>query len=195
MEYYPDNQYDDGFHLNPHNRFLFIFCHASDVSENGWACLCCGRRVLNFKIAVFLFSGIMMFCSINDFIDLMPINYLNDKSDDFFIKMYYIKLLNDIFIFLSVLFALYSIFRIKYCISVMSYYLALICFYFNTFFCVYILTQIKKQNIRTFLKNCFKGKFFTYLFWCFFDYVLLLYTWILFCLMIQGRRRRNLEMH
>ena len=35
MEYYPDNQYDDGYHLNPHNRFLFIFCHESDVSENG----------------------------------------------------------------------------------------------------------------------------------------------------------------
>ena len=113
MEYYPDNQYDDGYHLNPHNRFLFIFCHASDVSESGWACFCCGRRVLNFKIAVFLFSGIMMFCSINDFIDLMPINYLNDKSDDFFIKMYYIKLLIDFFIFFSVLFSLYSYFELN----------------------------------------------------------------------------------
>ena len=35
MEYYPDNQYDDEYNLNPHNRFLFIFCHASDVKVVG----------------------------------------------------------------------------------------------------------------------------------------------------------------
>ena len=82
MEYYPNNRYNDGHYLNPHNRFLFIFCHASDVSENGWGCICCGRRIFNFKIAVFIFSIIMMFGSINDLIDITSMNYL-DKNNLF----------------------------------------------------------------------------------------------------------------
>ena len=32
MEFYP-NQDDKGYHLNPHNKFLLIFCHAYDVGE------------------------------------------------------------------------------------------------------------------------------------------------------------------
>ena len=190
MEYYPNNRYNDGHYLNPHNRFLFIFCHASDVSENGWGCICCGRRTFNFKIAVFIFSIIMMFGSINDLIDITSMNYLDEK-DEFFEKMYYFKLASDCIIIIGILFSLCSVFRSNYCIFVISYYSIFISFYFNTIFCIYTLTQIKKQNIILFLKNCFKGTFLTLLFWLFFDYVLLLFAWILFCQMIQGRRRRR----
>ena len=46
---YPSQQDDDdGCHLNPHNRFLLIFCHASDVSE-GWGCVMCGGRTFSYK--------------------------------------------------------------------------------------------------------------------------------------------------
>ena len=53
---YPSQQDDDdGCHLNPHNRFLLIFCHASDVSE-GWGCVMCGGRTFSFKCGVVIFS-------------------------------------------------------------------------------------------------------------------------------------------
>ena len=116
MEYYPNNRHNDGHHLNPHNRFLFIFCHASDVSENGWGCICCGRQTFNFKIAVFIFSMIMMFGSINDLIDITSMNYLDNN---FFVKMYYFKLASDCIIIIGILFSLCSVFRSNYCIFVL----------------------------------------------------------------------------
>ena len=54
MEYYPNNRYNDGHYLNPHNRFLFIFCHASDISENGWVAFVVERGLSILKL-LFLF--------------------------------------------------------------------------------------------------------------------------------------------
>ena len=129
-----------------------------------------------------------MFGSINDLIDITSMNYLDNN---FFVKMYYFKLASDCIIIIGILFSLCSLIRSNHCIFVISYYSIFISFYFNTIFCIYTLTQIKKQNIILFLKNCFKGTFLNLLFWLFFDYVLLLFAWILFCRMIQDRRRRQ----
>ena len=68
---YPSQQDDDdGCHLNPHNRFLLIFCHASDVSE-GWGCVMCGGRTFSFKCGVVIFSIVMAVGAVNDFIGLI----------------------------------------------------------------------------------------------------------------------------
>ena len=188
---YPNQQDDDdGCHLNPHNRFLLIFCHASDVSE-GWGCVMCGGRTFSFKCGVVIFSIVMAVGAVNDFIDMRNMDDFKNNKDKFFVKMFYAKLASDALILLGILFSVASVFGSTYCPSVLGYYSAAISFYLNTFFCVFILTQIKKQNVITFLKNCFKGTFLTYLSWCFFDYVLLFFAWMLFCNMINLRRRRR----
>ena len=191
MELYP-NQVDDGCHLNPHNRFLFIFCHASDVSE-GWGFMCCGHRSFSFRYGVLIFSAIMLLGAINDLIDITSMDSFKNETNEIFLDFYKAKLASDILILASIIFAIYAVCDSRYWAAMVAYYLALISFYLNTAFCVFTLTQIKKQSVITFMKNCFKGTFFTYLFWCFFDYVLLLFAWILFCFRIDLRRKRQIQ--
>ena len=143
MVYYQNNRCIDDHPLNLHIRFLFMLCHAPDVIENGWGSISWGRRTFNFKIEVFIFSMIMMFGSINDLIDITSMNYLDNN---FFIKMYYFKLASDCIIIIGILFSLCSLIRSNHCIFVISYYSIFISFYFNTIFCIYTLTQIKKAK-------------------------------------------------
>ena len=189
MEFYPNH--DDSCHLNPHNRFLLIFCPTSDVRE-GWGCVICRGRSFSFKFGMLIFSAIMLLGIVNDLVDIISIDEFENNKNEIF-SIFLVKSVSDALIIFGILFSVFFIFNHSYCLVVIAYYLVAISFYLNTRFCIFTLTQVKKQNIITFLKKCFKGTFLTYLFWCIFDYFLLMFAWILFCNMVNLRRRQNIQ--
>ena len=173
---------------NPKNRFLFLFCHTSSVDE-GWGFKICNCRTCPFSTGVYLFSGIMLINSIKDLYDITLSEYLYDKhaKDETFIRFFYVKVSVDALIILGILFAMYSVCAFNYCSSVAAYYLMAISFIANTVFCVYIITRF--GDISFWWK--IELKIFSVILWFFFDYVLLLFAWILFCNMVDIYRKKQ----
>lgn len=176
---------------DPRNQFLFFFCHSYQV-DVGWGCGCCGCRAFPFSLGVFIFSVIMVINSIKDLYDITLSDYLTKEGEDnkLFVIFFYIKLVGDSLCILAILIALFSVCLTNYCCSVVSYYFAAISFLLNTSFCIYILTVITTLN---FWWNVGFLKIFTVIMWYVWDYVWLVFTWILFCNMVDISRKKQEE--
>ena len=175
---------------NPTNRFLFLFCHTSRV-DDGWGFTICKCRTFPFSFGVYIFSVVMMINSIKDLYDITLSEYLYDKhaKDNTFVSFFYVKVSADALIILGIILALYSVCAFNYCSSVTAYYSVAISFILTTIFCVYIITRFGDINFWWKIEL----KIFTVMLWFFFDYILLLFTWILFCNMVDIKRKKQKE--
>ena len=139
MEFYP-NQDDKGYHLNPHNKFLLIFCHAYDVGE-GWGFIVCRSRPFSFKFGVSIFSAIILLGVMSDLVDIISMDELKYNKNEIFVKIFYVRLASVVLIIFEFLFSVFSIFGSTYHPAVIiGYYLVAISFYLNK----YIKSFIKK---------------------------------------------------
>ena len=171
---------------NPKNRFLFCFCHSYEV-DKGWGCGCCGCRAFPFSLGVILFSIVMLISAIKDIVDILSSNYISDKYDNSIFKIFfYIKIVGDVICILGIFTGLTSVKNRSYGASVVAYYLTALCFLLNTSFCVYVLTCIFSAS---FWWNVGITKIITVVSWYIIDYILLLFTWILFCNMVDIDRK------
>ena len=178
---------------NPNNRFLFICCPNTSV-DSGWGCKICGCRTLRFSVGVYIFSLIMMINSINDVSDVIAMDYFKKDNDNLIAIFFYLKLVSDAFTIIGILFAVFSACASKYTPSVIAYYLVLISFLLNTTFCIFILFQIGNSDFIGFMTILWKGIIFSIILWIFFDFVLLIFTWMLFCNMVDiNRRKQNMD--
>ena len=186
MDFYSNQNQKEDCKWNPKDRFLLLFCHTSSVDE-GWGFKICKCRTCPFSVGVYIFSGIMLINSIKDLYDITLSEYLYDKhaKDDTFVTFFYVKVGADAIIILGILFALYSVCAFNYCSSVMAYYLVAISFIMTTAFCVYIITRFGDINFWWKIEL----KILSVILWFFFDYILLLFTWILFCNMVDINRK------
>ena len=176
---------------NPKNRFLFFFCETYQV-DKGWGCGCCGCRAFPFSLGVLIFSIIMAINSFKDLYDILLSKYLmsGSESKKLFRLFFYMKLGSDTFCIIGILFALYSICKSHYCSSVAAYYSVVVSFILGTAFCVYILTCLVDLD---FWWRVGILKIFTVIFWFVFDYVLLIFNWLLFCNMVDINRKQQEE--
>ena len=188
MEFYTLQKEDNKY--VPCNRFLCIFCHTSSV-DDGWGCKICGCRMLRFSVGVYIFSVIMMINTVNDLADIISMDYFKNDKDNSFAIFFYIKLVSDVFIILGILFAVFSACLQKYTPSVIAYYLVAISFLLNTAFCIFILFQIGNASMIGFIKLLWKGVLFSIILWLFFDFVLMIFTWMLFCNMVDIKRKKQ----
>ena len=187
--YYEQPQESKCDKWNPKNRFLLLFCNTYQV-DKGWGCGCCGCRAFPFSLGVFIFSGIMLINCAKDFIDIQFSNYLvqNRTKDKTFVRFFYFKLFADALCILGAILGVFSVMAFSYCLSVVSYYIVAISFVLNSTFCVYVLTVI---GTLRFWWNVGFLKIFAVVLWYVYDYVWLLFTWILFCNMVDINRKKQ----
>ena len=189
MEFYTKKKEDSKW--NPKNRFLLIFCHTSSV-DDGWGFKCCNCRMFPFSMGVYIFSAIMLINAIKDLYDITLSDYLVDEKkksekDILFLKFFYVKVGADVGIILGILAALYSVCAFHSCSSILAYYIVAIAFILNTSFCIYVATRFTDLSFWWKIEL----KIMSVVLWFFFDSVLLLFDWILFCNMVDIKRKKD----
>ena len=168
---------------NPLNRFLFCCCHTDEV-DVGWGWGCCGCRTFPFSCGVLIFSAIMLVATAKDIIDIESNSY-SLKTRGHFKTFFYIKIAGDCSCILAALIALCSLRTINYCQSIIAYYLGFISFVANSAFCLYTI-----QWLFT-LTFWFTVGVFTPIAWGIVEYILLLFDWVLFCNMVNIKRKET----
>ena len=176
---------------NPKNRFLLFFCHTYEV-DKGWGCGWCGCRAFSFSLGVIIFSVIMGINSIKDLYDIILSKYLMKGSEDkkLFVIFFYIKLAGDALCILGIIFGLISVCSFNYCMSIAAYYTVAVSFILGTSFCIYVLTCIFDLS---FWWEVGFLKIVTVFSWFIFNYILLIFTWILFYNMVDIYRKKQEE--
>ena len=192
---------------NPLNRFMFLFCRQYEV-DKGWGCGCCGCRAFSFSLGIIIFGGVMLVSSIKDFIELANSDYFYKKSeeekdyfdylkgvvldekDDTFINFFRIKIAADVICIFAALLALLSVCSYNYCISVVSYYSGFISFVLNSSFLIFVITRVCNPGFWVEIGFTKIGNVFL---WFGFDFVWLLFTWFLFCSMVNIKRKKDEE--
>ena len=174
---------------NPKNRFLLVFCNTYEV-DKGWGCGCCGCRAFPFSLGVFIFAFVMLTNCIKDACDIAYSNNLveNRTRDRTFVRFFYFKLSADLLCILGGLEGVISVLAFSYCLAVVSYYTVAVSFILNSCFCVYVLTVLDSWK---FWWNVGILRIFVVVLWYVYDYVWLLFTWILFCNMVDINRKKQ----
>ena len=172
-----DSQY------NPKNRFLFCCCH-SDYVDVGWGCGCCGCRAFPFSWGVYIFSLIMIVADFKDIYDIAKSGYIEDLKG-LFKKFFIVKLISEFVCLLSIITAIYSVRKQSYCYSIVAYYIAFISFIGNSVFCGYAITRVFEVS---FWKTVGVS---SPIIWGIVEYIWLLFAWILFCNMVDIKRKEN----
>ena len=168
---------------NPMNRFLFCCCHTDEV-DVGWGCGCCGCRAFPFSCGVLIFSAIMLVATIKDIIDIRSNSYVS-KTKGYFKTLFYVKIAGDCVCILAALVGLYSLKTVSYCKSIIAYYLGFISFAANSVFCGYALSLVNTFSFWWTIG------FTTPVVWGIVEYILLLFDWILFCNMVNMKRKER----
>ena len=168
---------------NPKNRFLFCCCHTDEV-DVGWGCGFCGCRAFPFSCGVFIFSAIMLVATAKDIIDIASNSYVS-KVRGHFKTFFYIKIAGDCICVLAILAALYSLKTKNYCQSIIAYYLGFISFIANSAFCVYAIQWLFTLTFWDTVGIA------TPIIWGIVEYILLLFDWILFCNMVDIKRKES----
>lgn len=171
---------------NPKNRFLFCCCHSYEV-DKGWGFGCFGCRAFPFSCGVWVFSLIMLFVAGKDIFDLTnsKIYHNTEIMENFLPTAFKIKLIGDGVCFLAILCAIFSTIKRNYVLSIVAYYLGFISLILSSVFCGYAIFR------------CFEFAFwnsagvFTIIFWGVAEYILLLFDWILFCNMVDIKRKND----
>ena len=189
--YYQEQKESKCDKWNPKNRFLLLFCNTYEV-DNGWGFGFCGCRAFPFSLGVYIFSVVMSINCVKDFCDIQYSNYLvEDKiKDKTFVRFFYFKLFADALCVLGAVLGVFSVCLFSYCLSVVSYYTVSISFILNSTFCVYILTII---GTFKFWWTVGFLRILTVILWYVYEYVWLIFAWILFCNMVDINRKKQEE--
>ena len=133
---------------NPLNRF-FCFLHSSKV-ESGWAIPILGWKLLPFSCGIYIFSFLMALYLANDLIEIPAMDYF-EKHDKIFKLFFYMQIISDIFLVISIVEGLYSVCGDKYIPSIVAYYSSILSFFCHTSFCIYTIFQFKQFKIELIL--------------------------------------------
>ena len=168
---------------NPKNRFLFCCCH-SDYVDVGWGCGICGCRAFSFSLGVYIFSVIMIIADIKDIYDIASSDYIS-KIRGYFKTFFIVKLISDFVCFLGIFAGIYSVLKKNYCYSIFAYYLAFLSFIGNSVFCGYAITLVFTMSFWRTVGVA------SPIVWGIVEYIWLLFAWILFCNMVDIKRKEN----
>ena len=171
---------------NPFNRFFFCFCHSYEV-DKGWGFGCLGCRAFSFSCGVWVFSLLMVIVAGKDTFDITNSDYFKDAQivKGFFKYSFIVKMVGDGICILAIICALLSTLKRVYVLSIIAYYLGFLSFILSTIFCIYAIMK------------CFNVSFwttvgiFTIIFWGIAEFILLLFDWILFCNMVDIKRKND----
>ena len=162
---------------NPKNRFLGLFCHASDVDDHwgfNWS----------FKCGVCVFSILVGIWTI---FDISTMAYIINRSylNSWFTFFFFFRFVSDFIAIVGIIFAFCSITQSHFNKATTAYYLLVGSFALNTAFIVYCIVSV-------FNRYFWRTTTYRFIIWLLNEFVLLIFTWILFCNMVDiGRRNRN----
>jgi hypothetical protein len=194
--------------FNPLNRFMFVLCPSYEV-DNGWGWGCCGCRAFSFTCGVIVFSLIIVINSIKDINEIIASDYLSrktetsdidkvlsylkglvfDEKDETFIRFFYVKIVADSVAITASVIGFLSIPNKSFCIATIAYYVGFISFLINSSFIIFVCTRICRASFWAQIGFTNIGNIFL---WFIFEYVWLLFTWMLFCNMVDiGRKNQK----
>ena len=175
--------YDDQYQrqqenlTNPKNRFLGLFCHASEV-DNSWGCGC------PFSVGVIIFSIIIAIASFYDIYYIAKKNIFSSSVGSLFKIFIVIKILSDLISFVGIGISCYAVHRENRRYSIIAYWVIVLSFLLNRVFLVYAIIAIFSY---------WKYIQWSIIFWAFLEFVLLLYSWILFANQVYLGRQQNAQ--
>ncbi len=160
---------------SPKNRFLGLFCHANQVDDH-WG------HNWSFGCGVIFFSVLVGIWTIFDTVTMSLLMRYSIRG--WFVFWCIIRFVSDLIAIIAMLIAICSVFQVHFKKATAAYYMLIVSLIFNTAFFIYCIT-------------CFFDSFFwrttTYriIIWMLNEVVLFIFTWILFCNMVDvGRKIR-----
>ena len=161
---------------SPKNRFLGLFCHASEVN-NSWG--------MNwpFSCGVILFSIVIGLMTIFDISAIFTTFFRSQHG--WFLFWFVIRFFSDLLALIAIVLATMSIIQTNFSRATIAYYTLIVSLICNTFFCGYCIFRI------------FDGAFWratTYrlIIWLLNEFIIFIFCWILFCNMVDiGRKNRE----
>ena len=160
---------------SPKNRFLGLFCHASDVDQSwgmNWP----------FSCGVILFSIVIGLMTIFDIFALVT---LMSKVHSWFFFWSFIRFLSDLIALIAIVFANMSYIQTNFTRATIAYYALIISLICNTFFCGYCIFSIISSDF-------WKLTTYRIIIWLLNEFILFIFCWILFCNMVDiGRKNRQ----
>ena len=161
---------------NPKNRFMFLFCHASEVDQS-WG------KNWSFGCGVVIFSIICGIMAIFD-VSVTFGNYFKNIRN-WFLFMFVIRFISNLITLTGIIFGIISIIQSSFQRATIAYYAMVISFLLNLIFCIYCI-------FRIFSADFWKKTTYRIVVWLLNEFVLLLFCWILFCNMVNiGRKNRQ----
>ena len=125
---------------NPKNRFLGLFCHASEV-DTTWGCKC------PFWVGVVLLSIIVGIEAIVDIPIIKAIFFLLTWLNLFTIFIF-LRIISDICAIIGIGYAIYSICRSHYKASIIAFYCLVATFAINIFFEIFMIVILFYSTYR-----------------------------------------------
>jgi hypothetical protein len=161
---------------NPKNRFMGLFCHASDVDSswgNNWPFSC----------------GVILFSIVAGFMTIFDISVIFKKYfqiiEGWFLFWFIIRLLSNLITLIGIIFAILSIIQTNFTRATIAYYSILLSFVLNATFCGYCV-------FRIFESYFWRKTTYRFFVWILNEFVLFWFSWILFCNMVDiGRKNRQ----
>ena len=163
---------------NPKNRFLGLFCHASDVDDH-WG------PNLSFKCGVILFSVIMGIWTIYDIPSISL--RMGRMSGSLFPYFCILRFFSDLLVIIAIIYAICSIFQNNYRRATIAYYVLTVSLIIDTVFNIYIITCF-------FSSYYWSNLGFRLIIWLLNEFVLFIFVWILFCNMVDINRKNKQSM-
>ena len=162
---------------NPKNRFLGLFCHASQVDDHwgfNWS----------FACGVVIFSIVFGIWTIFDIISMGKVLRFSYWTGGWFPFFCVVRFISDFCAIIAIIFAMISISRTNFKMATVAYYLLILSFVLDILFLIDCIV------------NFFNGRFwinvnYRIIVWLLNIFVLFLFCWILFCNMVDiGRKIR-----
>ena len=153
-----------------------------------------------------MFSLVIVINSIKDINEIISSDYLTRKSDDSkdiadylkglvfdekdetFIRFFYVKIVADSLAIAASAIGFLSIPNKSFCVATIAYYVGFISFLVNSSFIIFVITRISRASFWAQIGFTNIGNIFL---WFIFEYVWILFTWMLFCNMIDIRRKNQ----
>ena len=158
---------------SPKNKFLGLFCHASEVNTSwgfNWP----------FSCGVIVFSILIGLMTILDITAIFTKFFNNVKG--WFLFWFVVRFFSDLIALLAIVFAILSIVQTNFTNATIAYYELILSFICNTLFCGYCIFRI------------FDGEFWkitTYrlVIWLLNEFIIFIFCWIFFCNMVDIGRK------
>ena len=127
---------------------------------------------------------------IKDSVDLAHSDKLTKSKtrDNTFVRFFTFKFVSDCLCIFGGLGGVISVLAFSYCLSVFAYYTVAVGFILNSCFCIYVFTVIDSWK---FWWNVGIWRLFDVISWYIYDYVWLIFTWLLFCNMVDISRKKQ----